>query len=106
MPQMTMDELMQARGQGVYSSEGEKIGSVEEIFVDEQTGQPEWIGLGTGMFGSKRVLVPVEGAQQSSQGFEVPYTKDQVKQTPDIDSDEISQETEARLYSHYGLDYS
>ena len=106
MPQMTMDELMQARGQGVYSSDGEKIGSVEEIFVDEQTGQPEWIGLGTGMFGSKRVLVPVEGATMSGEGFQGPYAKDQVKQTPDIDGDEISQETEAALYSHYGLGYS
>lgn len=107
MPQtMSMDELMSARGQEVRSSDGEKIGAVEEIFVDEETGQPEWIGLGTGMFGTKRVLVPVAGASMSGDGFEVPYSTEQVKMTPDIDSDEISQETEAKLYSHYGLEYS
>ena len=103
---MTLDDLQSAQGAAVYSSDGEKLGSVEEIFVDEETGQPEWIGLGTGFFGSKRVLVPVAGAERTGEGFTVPYAKDQVKETPDIDSDEISQETEERLYAHYGLGYS
>ena len=103
---MTMDELMGARGTDVYASDGEKIGSVEEIFVDEETNEPEWIGLGTGFFGTKRVLVPVQGAERRGEGFSVPYSKDQVKYAPDIDGDEVSQETEAHLYSHYGLGYS
>ena len=64
---MTMDELMSGRGRSVYSTDGEKIGSIEEIFVDEDTNQPEWIGLGTGLFGTKRVLVPVEGAYEKGQ---------------------------------------
>jgi uncharacterized protein (TIGR02271 family) len=103
---MTIDELQAARGEPVYSSDGEKIGSVEEIYVDEETGQPEWIGLGTGFFGTKRVVVPVAGAERTGDGFTVPYSKEQVKETPDIDSDEISQEAEERLYAHYGLGYS
>lgn len=100
------EQLTGARGQTVYASDGGKIGSVEEIFVDHETGRPEWIGLGTGMFGTKRVLVPVAGLEPSDDGFRVPYSKDQVTSTPDIDDEEISQETEARLYSHYGLEYS
>jgi uncharacterized protein (TIGR02271 family) len=103
---VTMDELMSGRGRPVYSTDGEKIGSIEEIFVDGDTNDPEWIGLGTGFFGMKRVLVPVQGAAMREDGVLVPYTKDHVKDTPDIDSDEISQETEASLYAHYGLDYS
>jgi uncharacterized protein (TIGR02271 family) len=103
---MTMNDLMSARGTAVYASDGDKIGSVEEVFVDEQTNEPEWIGLGTGFFGTKRVLVPVTGAELRDDGLYVPYPKDQVKETPDIDVDEISQEREAELYSHYGLDYS
>ena len=103
---MTVDQLAQMRGTDVYSSEGDKIGSVEEIFVDEQTGKPEWIGLGTGFLGTKKVLVPVTGAEVRDDAVTVPYSKDQVKETPDIDSDEISQETEQRLYAHYGLGYS
>ena len=103
---LSIERLQELRGTTVYSSDGDKIGSVEEIYVDEQTNQPEWIGLGTGFFGTKRVIVPVQGADLTGDGVTVPYTKDQVKATPDIDGDEISQATEAELYSHYGLEYS
>ena len=103
---MSTDELVAAQGSTGYSSEGDKLGSVEEIFVDQDTGEPEWIGVGTGMLGTKRVLVPVVGAERSDDGFRVPYSKEQVKETPDVDADEISQETEAQLYAHYGLEYS
>ena len=103
---MTMEDLMAARGQPVYTTDGDKIGKVDEIYVDEQTGQPEWIGLSAGMLGTKRVLVPVAGAAPYEDGFQVPYGSDQVKGTPGVDGDEISQQTEAELYSHYGLEYS
>jgi len=106
MQTFTTDQLIEARGTPVYASDGEKIGSVEEIFVDEQTGQPEWIGIGTGFLGSKRVLVPVDGAEFRDEGLYVPYAKSQVKDAPEIDSDEVSQETERDLYAHYGLGYS
>jgi len=103
---MTIDRLQDARGATVYDSAGEKIGKVEEIFYDDSTNQPEWIGIGTGFFGTKRVLVPVDGATLTDDGYTVPYSKDQVKDSPDIDGDEISQATEQELYSYYGLGYS
>ena len=104
--QVTVDQLAAMRGAPVYDAEGEKIGAVEEIFYDQQTREPEWIGIGTGFFGTKRVLVPTAGASTTADGVTVGYSKEQVKESPDIDSDEISQETERRLYSHYGLSYS
>ena len=103
---MTIERLSQAQGETVYSSDGEKIGKVEEIFYDEETNQPEWVGIGTGLLGTKRVLVPVQGADFRSDGLYVPYSKEQAKAAPDVDSDEISQDTESALYSHYGLSYS
>ncbi|MDQ3867138.1 MAG: PRC and DUF2382 domain-containing protein, partial [Actinomycetota bacterium] len=103
---IALEDLRSARGQPVYASDGAKIGKVEEIFLDEETGRPEWIGVGTGFLGSKRAVVPVAGMSRAEDGFRVPYTEDQVNETPDIDSDEISQETEARLYSIYGIEYS
>lgn len=103
---MTMNELEEARGRPVLDSAGEKIGKVEDIYYDEETNEPEWIGIGTGMFGSKHALVPVQGASLTADGYTVPYAKDKVKDSPDIDSEEISQETEAELYSYYGLQYS
>ena len=103
---MPIERLVEARGATVYDSAGEKIGAVEEIFYDEQTNRPEWIGIGTGFFGTKRVLVPTAGAEIRDDGVYVRYSKAQVKDSPDIDSDEIGQDTEAALYSHYGLGYS
>jgi uncharacterized protein (TIGR02271 family) len=104
--QLTVDRLSQLRGADVYDSAGEKIGTVEEIFYDDETNRPEWIGIGTGFFGTKRVLVPVQGANATDEGVTVRYAKETVKDAPDIDSDEIGQETEQELYAYYGLDYS
>ena len=100
---MQMNELQQLQGSPVVSQSGDQIGKVEEIFYDVDGGRPEWIGLGTGFFGTKRVLVPVQGAQIQGDGVQVPYEKDHVKGAPDIDDDEISHETERELYAHYGL---
>jgi uncharacterized protein (TIGR02271 family) len=98
---LTMDRLAELRGAPVYDSAGKKIGKVEEIFYDYESNVPEWIGLGTGMLGTKRVLVPVRGARIANDGVAVPYTKDRVKDSPDVDSDEISHKTERELYEYY-----
>src|SRR5213595_3855167 len=100
MNRVRLDEM---RGAPVYDNVGEKIGKVEEIYYDQQTRVPEWIGIGTGFFGTKRVLVPVKGARVSEDSLTVGYSKDQVKDSPDIDEDEISQQCEADLAAYYGL---
>ena len=103
---MTMETLQEAHGLPVLASDGDTIGNVEEIFYDDETRKPEWIGIGTGFFGTKRLLVPVERAQVDGDALRVPFAKDHVKDAPDIDGDEISQETERELYAYYGLSYS
>ena len=100
MNRVRLDEM---RGAPVYDNAGEKIGTVEELFYDHETRAPEWIGIGTGFFGTKRVLVPVAGAQSTDDGLTVAFSKDHVKDSPDIDEDEISQECEAELIAYYGL---
>lgn len=100
---MTMERISNARGAPVYDAAGEKIGEVEEIFYDTDSNQPEWVGIGAGFFGTKRVLVPLESAELRDDGLYVPYEKDFVKDSPDIDSDEISEDTEQDLYAYYQL---
>ena len=102
----TVEQLQESIGAPVYSSDGEKIGAVDEIFYDNDTGKPEWLGIGKGVFSSKRVLVPLAGASARDGAYYVPYSKDQVESSLDISGDEISQETESQLYAHYGLPYS
>ena len=99
------ERLVELRGAPVVDSAGEKIGAVEEIYVEERTGRPEWIGLGTGFFGTKRVLVPYDGADVAGDEVRVRYAKDQVKDSPDVDEDELSLEREQELYAYYGLPY-
>ena len=70
---MQVEELAQMRGQAAYDNSGDQIGSVEEIFVDEETRKPEWAGIGTGFLGTKRVLVPVEGASPVHGGPSGPF---------------------------------
>ncbi|HEX8099801.1 MAG TPA: PRC and DUF2382 domain-containing protein [Actinomycetota bacterium] len=91
------------RGTPVYSSDGAQVGKVEEIFYDDDTGQPEWIGIGTGFLGTKRVLVPVAGAEAMDDRFTLAFTKEHVAGAPDIDEDEISRGTEEELYAYFGL---
>ena len=105
-PQPTIDELLEITGEPVYDSAGEEIGQVEEIFADYDTGVAEWIGIGTGFLRMKRVIVPATGAEIRDRALHVPYGKELVTESPDVDGDEISQETERDLYAHYGLRYS
>lgn len=90
----------------VYDSQGEKVGKVDDLFIDEETGQPEWVLVDTGML-SPTVLVPVSPLNRSEQGFVAPYTKEQIESSPraDKDADTISQREERKLYDHYGIAY-
>lgn len=98
---VSVEELERLRNYAVYSQDGEKIGCLEEIYVDEQTQTPEWIGLGTGFFSTKRVLVPSDGASVSRDEVTVPYSKDYVEDAPFVDSDVIDPETKRALYAYY-----
>src|SRR3954451_9073805 len=103
--QISMERLQELRGAPVFDASGDKIGSVEEVFLDGETHQPEWIGLGTGFFGTKRVLVPVAGASLSPDAVTVRYPKDQVKDAPDVDAAYLTPQDEQALYSYYGIPY-
>lgn len=102
-PRHTLDDLQRAEGAPVYDAAGERIGRVEEIFYDDATNRPEWIGIGTGFLGTKRVLVPAEGATLAEDGLRVPYAKEHVKGSPDVDGDELSPAVERELTDHYEL---
>ena len=97
-----VQELTQMRGAPVVSQDGEQIGEVEEIFVDNDTGKPEWVCLTTG---GKSVLVPLESADVQENAISVPYGVSQVRNAPTVGGEEISQEQEQEIYSYYGLSY-
>ena len=94
------------RGSKLIDSTGDKIGTIDDIYLDTQTGQPGWALVHTGLFGTKRTFVPLEQADQAGDDVRVPYEKALVKDAPGIDPDgALSHQEEQTLYQHYGLEY-
>ena len=73
---MTMTDLTRWKGQEVVDPTGDKIGEIADIYLDEQTDQPEWLAVRTGLFGRRISFVPIAEAQPTGDSVAVPYTKD------------------------------
>jgi uncharacterized protein (TIGR02271 family) len=94
------------RGQDLLDNDGQKIGTIDEIYVDSRTEQPEWALVKTGLFGGKGTFVPLSQANPTGDGVQVPYEKSHVKDAPNVEPDgELSQSEERTLYEHYDVDY-
>src|SRR3954466_5033173 len=103
----TREDVLSWRGRDLVDNDGDKIGSIEDIYLDRETDEPEWAVVTTGLFGTKRTFVPLTEAQTHEDGIRVPYEKAAVKDAPKIDPDgELSHEEERVLYQHYGREYS
>jgi uncharacterized protein (TIGR02271 family) len=88
----------------VYGRNGEKIGKVAGVYENEQTGEPTFVTVSTGLFGTKETFVPVGDAWEENGDLNVPYTKDFIKDAPNMDPDEhLSEEEQDRLYAYYGV---
>jgi uncharacterized protein (TIGR02271 family) len=99
----TMQDIETWRGRTLVDRDGDKIGKVEDVYLDRSSGEPEWVAVKTGMFGSNVSFVPIHGAAPDGDDLRVSYEKSQVKDAPNVDPDgELSPEEERRLYSHYG----
>ncbi|MFC9941603.1 PRC and DUF2382 domain-containing protein [Streptomyces pratensis] len=91
-------------GLTVYDSDGEKVGTVGRVYVDDDTGKPDWITVKTGMFGMKESFVPLAGARRVGSDLHVSHPKDRVKDAPRVDADaHLSVSEEEELYRHYGM---
>ena len=89
-------------GATVRDSDGDKIGTVGQIFVDPTSGEPNWASVRTGLFGTSESFVPLSDASEVEGDVTVPYEKDFVKDAPRIDADgSIEQREEDALYSYY-----
>jgi uncharacterized protein (TIGR02271 family) len=101
--EFTIESLSQLEGMPVYSSDKEEIGKVDTIYVDQDTRVPEWIGIGTGFFSTKRLLVPTQGATAQRDGVYIGFDKDRVESSPEVKGDAVPESTERALYDHYGI---
>jgi len=95
-------------GGTLYGPGGEKIGKIGQVFLDDQSGRPEWVTAATGFFGSNESFVPLADASVNGSDVKVAYDKDKIKGAPNVDPEggHLSEAEERELYRYYGLPYS
>jgi uncharacterized protein (TIGR02271 family) len=98
-----LDNLIGSQGD-VIGRGGEKIGGIGEIYLDDVTGEPEWVSVNTGLFGLSESFVPLQAARIEGNDIQVDYDKELVKDAPRVSTGgHLTPEEEQRLYDYYGL---
>jgi uncharacterized protein (TIGR02271 family) len=102
---ITNDDVTALYGRDVYDSDGDKIGSLGQVWADP-TGQPAWASVKTGFFGTNESLVPLDGADVQGDRVVVAFDKSRVKDAPNIDAshdEPLDPDGVGLLYQYYGL---
>lgn len=98
------DHITALRDADAYDVNGDKIGSVGEVYLDDRTGEPTWVTVNTGLFGLSTNFVPMEGARLEGDRLIVSHSKDVVTDAPRVDEDgHITREQEDDLYRYYNV---
>jgi hypothetical protein len=93
-------------GRVMIDRDGNRIGEITDIYLDNETGRPEWAVVRTGLFGLRSTFVPLADAVETGEQVQVRHQRGQVKDAPNIEPDgQLSAAEEAELYRHYELDY-
>ena len=105
---ISLDQAREIMGGTAMSADGDRLGKIGQIYLDDQTGHPEWATVITGLFGGRESFVPLALAEIVGTELEVPYDRDMVEGAPNVEAQggHLSQQEEAELYTYYGLDYS
>ncbi|MFL1379634.1 MULTISPECIES: PRC and DUF2382 domain-containing protein [unclassified Nocardiopsis] len=91
-------------GHHMLDEEGNNIGKVARVYLDDRTGDATWASVHTGLFGMRETLVPLQGAQPVQEDIQVPYDKSTVKDAPNIDAkDHISPSEEQEVREYYEM---
>src|ERR1700728_4872963 len=95
-------------GKMLVDRNGEKIGRLQDVYVDVETDQPQFATVKEGFIGRHLTFVPLGGLQIGPDDLQVVVTKEQVRAAPDIElhGDELSQADESKLYHHFELNYT
>jgi len=95
-------------GRVLVDRNGEKIGKLQEVYVDVETDEPQFGTVKEGFIGRHLTFVPLAGVQIGPEDLQGTVTKDQVRSAPDIElhGEELSQADESALYHHFEMNYT
>ncbi|NJP24984.1 PRC-barrel domain-containing protein [Microbispora hainanensis] len=105
---ITREQIPMVLGNPVRDLNGDKIGEVAQVLLDDATGRPKWLCVKTGLLHTRKTFVPPHKATLTAGHVEVPYDKERVKSAPDVrlEADgHLSAEQERALYRHYDMDW-
>jgi sporulation protein YlmC with PRC-barrel domain len=104
---LTEQNAREVIGTTAYGADGDKLGKVGQLFLDDQTGRPEFVTVNTGLFGTNETFIPVSDASFDGDRLTLPFDKAKIKDAPNVDADggHLDQSEEQRLYEYYGMSY-
>jgi hypothetical protein len=99
----TLQDVEGWKGRTVVDPGGDKVGTLEEFYLDRQSGDPTWAAIRTGLFGTHTSLAPLDGAALAGNDVQLGYSKSAVKDAPRPEVEgELTRDEERRLFDHYG----
>jgi len=101
---ITKEQARQLPGQELLDRDGDRIGEISRVFVDDTTAEPSWVTVKTGWFGLSESFVPLTGVQTMGRDLRAAYDSATIKEAPRFPKDEpLTQRDQEALGSHYGL---
>ena len=99
---LDIDTVLGWRGRPVLDRDGEKVGTLGEVYLDDATDRPAYAGVNTGLFKRRESVVPLEGAQETPDGIRLPHTAERISAAPNVDPDvALDDEEQQRLADHF-----
>ena len=106
MPTPSVERARGWLGRVMFDRDSNRIGEVVDIYLDNETGRPEWAVVRTGLFGLRSTFAPLAEATEVGDQVQIRQERALIKDAPNIEPDgQLSEAEEAELYRHYGLDY-
>jgi hypothetical protein len=101
---LTEEQLLSYRGKPLLDADGEEVGPISCVYLDEATGIPKWIGAQVGsLMGSQRVVTPVFGSYIFNEAISVPYSREVIVSAEVDATAAITPDRDADLYLHFGI---
>jgi uncharacterized protein (TIGR02271 family) len=98
----TPQDVQQLIGRNAVDADGDKIGQIAQVYLDDQTGEPTWVTVSTGLLGTKQSFAPLYGHRVSGDDVALAVSKDLVKGAPNIDDDgHLDESQQQALYEYY-----
>lgn len=101
-------DLSAWRGKEILDRDGERIGTLEDVYFDIETDQPKFGTVKEGLLDRHLTFVPLTAITIGPDSLQVAVTRQQVKDAPNMEheGEALTQEDESSLYHHYQMNYT